>query len=254
MTITTPSPTENTSHQLPIVNRPGWWQTFRALWNHLDYLEESKIRYGDNFAGKATNVPKYALFSDPKAIEQIFTANPNHFDCGIGNKSIQPLLGDFSLVLLDGQSHQQQRKLLMPPFHGERMRSYSQTIYDITQQVLKQWQPHQPFQMRTATQEITLKVILNTVFGLNQGERFEQLRQLLSQWLDTFNSPWKASFLFFPSFKKDLGGWSPWGQFIRLRGQIDQLLYAEIQECKNKPLGEDILKVSVSNSINSRQT
>ncbi len=73
MTITTPSPTAKTCKQLPLVKSPGWWQTLRALFNHLGYLEESRGRYGDNFAGTATGFPNYAIFSDPKAIEQIFT-------------------------------------------------------------------------------------------------------------------------------------------------------------------------------------
>ncbi|MEA5541382.1 hypothetical protein VB834_20350 [Limnoraphis robusta Tam1] len=87
---------------------------------------------------------------------------------------------------------------------------------------------------------------MNTVFGLDKGERFEQLRQLLSEWLDTFNSPFKASFLFFPNLQKDLGAWSPWGRFIRLRNQIDQLLYAEIRDRKNQPMSEDILSLMMA--------
>ena len=246
MKLTTPSATVNHSKSLPIAKSPAWWQTLRGLLDQLGYMEEARTRCGDNFAGTATSFPNYAIFSDPKAIEQIFTANPNCFDSGVGNKNIQPLLGDFSLVLLDGKPHQKQRKLLMPPFHGERMRAYSHTMYDITQQVLQKWQPNQPFEMRTATQEITLRVILNTVFGLDQGEQFEQLRQLLTEWLDIFNSPFKASFLFFPNLRKDWGAWSPWGKFIRLRDQIDKLLYAEIRKRKNKPFSEDILSLMMA--------
>jgi cytochrome P450 len=246
MTTTTPSPTPKTFKQLPIVKSPDWWQTLRALFNHLDYLEESRARYGDNFGGSSTGFPDYAIFSDPKAIEQIFTANPNCFDSGVGNKSLRPLLGDFSVILLDGSSHQQQRKLLMPPFHGERMKAYGQTMYEVTQRVMESWPTDQPFEMRNSTQEITLRVILNTVFGLDQGERFEQLIKLMSEWLDTFNSPFKASFLFFPKLQKDLGAWSPWGRFVRIRNKIDELLYAEINERKNKPLSEDILSLMMA--------
>jgi cytochrome P450 len=246
MSIAPPSAAVKNTPQLPVVNSPAWWQTLRALLDHLDYLEETRTRYGENFAGTSVGFSNYVIFSNPKAIEQLFTAHPSCFDSGVGNQSIQPLLGDYSLVLLDGKSHQQQRKLLMPPFHGERMRAYSQAMYEITQRVLQKWQPNQPFEMRGATQEITLRVILNTVFGLEQGERFEQLRILLSEWLDTFNSPLKASFLFFPKLQQDFGSWSPWGRFVRLRDQIDQLLYAEIRDRKTQPLGEDILSLMMA--------
>ncbi|MDY7023746.1 MAG: cytochrome P450, partial [Cyanobacteriota bacterium] len=246
MTITTPTSTTKTLKSLPRVKSPGWWQMFRAITDQMNSLEAGRSRYGDNFRGGAGNLQNYVIFSDPKAIEQIFTADPNHFDSGIGNTELLPLLGDFSLVLLDGKSHQKQRKLLMPPFHGERMRAYGRTIYEITHDVIKKWQQNQSFEMRKSTQEITLRAILHTVFGLDRGERFEQLRQLLNEWLDIFSSPLKSSFLFFPNLQKDLGAWSPWGKFVRLRNQIDKLLYAEIDERKNQPLSDDILSLMMA--------
>lgn len=94
-------------------------------------------------------------------------------------------------------------------------------------------------------QEISLRVILRAVFGINEGERLEQIRQLLSSMLDSFNSPLSSSLLFIQFLQQDLGAWSPWGRFLRQRQQIDELLYAEIRERREQPerSGNDILSL-----------
>ena len=90
--------------------------------------------------------------------------------------------------MLSGELHQRQRQLLMPPFHGERMRSYGQIICNVTEQVMTQWTRGKPFVVRSAMQDITLRVILSTVFGLHEGQRFEQLHHLFGSILNSFSS------------------------------------------------------------------
>lgn len=148
---------------------------------------------------------------------------------------IRLLLGEHSLVLLDGDRHQRQRRLLTPPFHGERMRVYGKLICDVTEQVMSQWTLGEPFCVRSSMQEISLRVILHPVFGLHEGQRCEQLRQLLSSLLDSIGSPLSSSLLFFCSLRRDLGSWSPWGRFLRKQQQINELIYAEIQQRREQP-------------------
>ncbi len=161
---------------------------------------------------------------------------------------IRVLLGDNSLVLIDGIKHQKARKLLMPPFHGERMKSYSDIIVEVTKQIIASWQVGKPFCLRDYTQEISLRVILRTVFGLDEGKKYEELRQVLISWLDIFNSPLKSFFLFFPVLQKDLGFLSPWGQFVKQNQLIHEILQAEIIRRRNNPntLGGDILSLIIS--------
>lgn len=185
----------------------------------------------------------FIVLSHPEAIEQVFTADPDLFDSVSGNQLIAPITGDQGLLLLEGKAHQQRRKLLMPPFHGERMRTYGQTMGEIATEVAQGWLPDRPFVMRSATQEITLRVILRTVFGLDNNERFQQLRQLLGEMLHTFDTPLGSSHLFFKGLQKDFGPWSLWRKFLRRRQQIKALLLAEIQERRHQPLGEDILSL-----------
>lgn len=243
------SSTTETGAKLP--NGSTNTSLFKMLWTILkphQYLETMLDRYGDIYTDKFSGFPSLVVVSHPKAIQEIFTADPKLFQSGSGNQILQPLIGTNSLILLDGDRHIQQRKLLMPPFHGERMRAYGQIIREITRQVMSQRTSTRQFLARPAMQEISLQVILKAVFGLKQGERYEQIRQLLISLLDFFNYPLNASFLFFKSLQRDLGAWSPWGSFVRKREQIDRLLYEEIRDRRARGdfSGEDILSLLLS--------
>jgi cytochrome P450 len=231
----------------PTTTSPGVIILIQALIDQFGTLERYQQKYGDIFySPKSVLMPPSVIFSDPKAIEQVFTADPNLFE--IGRQSTAPiraLLGDNSLVLLDGIRHQKQRKLLMPPFHGERMKKYGETMIKVTQQVISKWQVGQTICIRDYTQEISLRVILETIFGLDAGERYDRLRQILVEWLEIFNSPFRSFFLFFPWLQKDVGNLTPWGQFIRQQKTIRDLLQTEIDRRRRNPdtLGEDILSL-----------
>jgi len=212
--------------------QPFWQRRIRALrfiFRPLETLDARAQQYGDNYRVSAPDYkPALVYFSSPEALEAIFTAKPEQLSAGRGNDILKALLGEHGIVLLEGDAHQRQRQLLMPPFHGDRMRSYGQLIQEITEQVMSQWVRGKPFAVRPAMQSISLQVILGAVFGLYNGQRFEQLRQILSAMLDGFGSPIGAMLLFYRFLQKDWGDWSPWGRFLRLRQQVDELLYAEI--------------------------
>ena len=222
--------------------------TIKVIVNPVTSLEESQKLYGDIYLTDFSGLPSQIVLSNVKAIEALFTADAKLFEIGSGSAIVEPLLGPNSLILLDGDRHLQQRKLLMPPFHGERMRSYGQLIRDITQQVTNQWTVGGNLVARISMQDISLQVILRAVFGLKEGERYQQIKEVLTEMLDTFNSPLSAVFLFFKSLQRDLGAWSPWGKFIRRRKQLNELIYQEIRERRQNSefQGDDILSLLLS--------
>ena len=152
------------------------------------------------------------------------------------------MVGKQSILLLDGAPHKRQRKLLMPPFHGEQLRAYGQLICDITRNISADWQPGQTIVARAPIQNLTLGVILQAVFGqqteANSEEQTRQqlarLQRLMSTLLDSFAYPITASFLFFPKLQKDWGPWSPWGKFIQLREEVRSLIYAQIRDRRQR--------------------
>ena len=228
---------------------PPWLQLIQWIADPLGYMETSFQGYGDVFTVRFGRVfPPLVFVSNPQAIQEIFTADPKLFDSGRGNRILQPWVGENSLFLLDGDRQQRERRLLMPPFHGERMRAYGDLICKIAEQVSSKLTIGKPFSVRDSMQEITLRVILQVVFGIDEGPRYEQLRQLLAAFLNMTASPLRSSLVFFKWLQKDLGSWSPWGSFLRQLQQIDDLIYAEIQERRRQldPSRTDILSLLIS--------
>lgn len=162
---------------------PRWLRIIKFMSQPVKYVDDFAKIYGDTFTIRSSRSDNHLVyFSQPQALEQIFTADSSHFEVGraIG---LRFLLGDRSFMLSDGDRHQHQRQLLAPPFHGERMRTYGQDIRQITRQVSNEWQIGQPFNIRESMQEITLRVILRVVFGLSEGQLFEELRRRLNSYL-----------------------------------------------------------------------
>lgn len=244
----------NTSHrqilqQLPNgPSMPPILQLANWIARPYPFLDDCARLYGDRFTLRLSSFSPMVFFSHPDAIQEIFRADPNHFEIGATNGILRPLVGHESLLLLDGDRHQRQRQLLMPPFHGERMRAYGDLIRDITQQITDGWQIGQPFAVRPFMQDISLKVILQAIFGSDRGEHHEQLRQLTSTLLDLTGSPLSSSILFIHQLQRDWGTWSPWGKFIDLRSRVDEVIYREIHYRREHfdPNREDILTLLLS--------
>jgi len=241
----------NTAMQPPnLPNAPGWWQQFQWVSDPVSYMETAARQHPDLFTAKVVGSDGSLVFvNQPQAIQEILTNDRKRFlALGCSNRILSPLLGDYSVIMLDGDRHKRRRQLLMPPFHGERMRTYGQLICNLTVNAFDDVPLHQPFSVRSVTQEISLNIIMQAVFGLSEGDRFQQLKQLMASMADLFRSPLTSSFLFFSVLQKDLGAWSPWGKFVRERQQIDTLIYTEIAERRSQPDGDriDILSLLMS--------
>ena len=223
-------------------------QLLNWIFRPLEFLEECDRAYGDMFNLNLMGLPPFTVVSNPQGIEEILSVDAQKFDVGRTNELAAGLLGDNSLVLLDGEPHRRQRKLMMPPFHGEKVKSYAQTICQITDKVTSRWQEKQTFVAQKAMQDITLETILHVVFGLSEGERYQQIKPPLIELLDATGSPLKASVIFLPFLQLDLGKWSPWGKVVRRRQKIYDLLQAEIEERRANPesSGNDVLSLMLS--------
>ncbi|MDJ0846460.1 MAG: cytochrome P450, partial [Crocosphaera sp.] len=244
----------------PTVSTPRLLRLFKFIFYPLDYLEDYYQKYGDIFAFGRSETP-FVYISHPQAIKEILTRDKNIFKSAAGGGFLSTLLGDNSLLFLQGERHQRERKLLTPPFHGERLQSYAQLIYAISHRVIEKLEINQPFNVRKVMQEITLQVIMKAVFGIREGERYQQLKELLTSWLSFFDSPANAAIIFFPFLQKDWENSSPWGRFLGIKAKIDELIYTEIKERRQQENygGNDILtllmlaKDEVGNPMNDQE-
>ena len=246
----TPQNSMTTTYNLPDGPEiPRWLRMIKFIGQPVKYVDDFAEIYGDTFTIRSSRSDNHLVyFSQPQALEQIFTADSSYFEVGRGNIGLRFLLGDRSFMLSDGDRHQRQRQLLAPPFHGERMRAYGEDIREITRQVSNEWEIGKPFNIRESMQEITLRVILRVVFGLNEGQLFESLRRSLSDLLDFISSPVMSSAFFFQFMQKDFGAWSPWGRILQQRQKIDQLIYALLRErrAESEQNRQDILSLMMA--------
>ena len=201
----------------------------------LPFMEECARAYGDCFtigfpglpgAPARSRRPTFVFFSHPEAIREIFTGDGEGLHAGEANSFLEPLLGEHSLLFLDGSRHLRERRMMQPPFHGERMQAYGEVMRDITASVVDGWPVARPFPIHREMQRITLEVILRTVFGLDEGPRLTRLRDLLVTLLDRATKPHVLL------LQVDLGPWSPWGRLVRIGREVDQILFAEIARCR----------------------
>lgn len=213
-----------------VIETPSFIQKIQWVGDPLAYMNNAASRYPDIFTTQVSNLSPFVFVNHPQGIQELFTADPKQFDSGRANEILRPLVGDNSLLLMDGEKHRRERQLLMPPFHGERMRHYSQVICDVTNQATGRWKIGESISVRDLMQEVTMGVILHAVFGLNEGERYYKIQKLLGEVLDLVGSPLRSSLLFFDFLQKDLGAWSPWGHWLRKKQEVYELLSAEIEE------------------------
>ncbi len=205
----------------------------------LGVMERNATEFGGMFTLQWGGLKTIVMISDPEAA-QIALTSPSLIAPGEANEIARPLVGDRSVILMNGEQHQQRRKLLMPPFHGDRLISYGQIITKITDQVFAQITSQQLFNVRETMQEITLRVILQVVFGLHEGDRLELLKKRLVTRLEVSATKLGALFIFLPFLRQDWGEWSPWGRVMRKQRLCDELIYEEIRERRSHPDPERI--------------
>ncbi len=183
-------------------------------------------RYGDIFTLKIIHEGTWVMLGSPEMVKQVFTGDPRVFHAGEGNQIVEPLLGSNSLLVLDEKAHISQRKLLLPPFHGERMKAYGETMSEIASREIESWPVGVPYELRQRMQALTLEIILRTVFGVHEGERMTELRDALRAFLKLTTDPRQLLpvILLGPERISRL----PW--FRRIIERIDGLLRREIAE------------------------
>jgi cytochrome P450 family 135 len=186
-------------------------------------LDQCKRRYGDAFT--LTFGPsgrKLVMLSDPDAVKAVFTAPPGVAPSAAGASPIAPIMGPSSVIVLTGPEHMRQRKLLLPPFHGDRMREYADVIVQATRRSMAEWPLGEPMKLSERTRAITLEVILRAVFGV-EAERMGALRDAIGGLL----TPGQTLALLVGALRRPVEA-RPTGAIGRALDRLDEVTYAEI--------------------------
>jgi len=223
--------------KLPKFLQRLWW-----VIDPIGYMEAAAKIHPDLFTAEVVGIGADLVFvSDPQAMQMMLTNDRKLYKAlGEPNRFLATLLGNYSIVMLDQERHKRRRQLLMPPFHGDRMKAYGTLITNLTRTIFDQVAIGEPFSARQLTQNLSLQVILQAIFGVTDPTRAEHLKTQLVRVADTFRSPLSSSLLFFPALQKDWGPWSPWGHFLQQQQQLDDLIYSEIRDRRAHPDPERI--------------
>jgi cytochrome P450 len=172
----------------PGPTEPRLAQMMQWISRPMAFATKQRDRYGDAFTANIDGQP-WVMLGDPEDIRTVFTAGPQRTNAGEANAVLRPTLGSHSLLLLDGEEHLRQRKLMLPAFHGERIERYRQIMRDATERAVASWRTGEPFALRPHTQAITFEVIVRAVFGVDDADAMARLREPLRRMLDWAGNP-----------------------------------------------------------------
>jgi len=228
----------------PEPSSPPLVQTLRWAFRPIPFMEDCRRQFGDSFGVRFLGFERpMVLISDPEAIKALYR-EPSHGLPPGRNAILEPIVGSKSLLIQQGAEHLSRRRLMLPPFHGERMRSYEETMNEIVSAEIDSWPLNSEFPVHARMQAVTLEIILRVVFGVSSGPRLDRLREMLSTVLTETATPGRQV-LGLALQRFGIGG----GMFARFEGQlreVDELLLAEIAEHRQRPdleEREDILSM-----------
>jgi cytochrome P450 len=221
---------------------PASLQAAMRLWRYPQFSDRYHARFGDSFSVRVGALPVAVLTKDRDAIRRLFTGDPlmkRH-----GNDVLGPFLGEESVLLLEPAAHLRRRKMLLPPFHGERVQSYARLMERLTGAALDRVTEGEATAIQPIAQELTLDVILHAVLGLDDAGTRDRLRRNF----DAMVTPLSNLAFFVPRLAQRSRWNLPGERFWRIKDEIDGLLLGHIAATRADPhleKREDILAMMV---------
>jgi cytochrome P450 family 135 len=230
MSAVTYAPTGDACSLPPGPRLPGAVQAGMRLWFYRELSDRGHARYGDTFTIRVGGVPPGVLTKDRDAIRRLYTGDPltkRH-----ANDVLRPFVGERSLMVLEPAAHLVRRKMLVGPFHGERVHAYARLMEGLVAAELDRWRPGDTIRVQPFAQSLTLEVILQAVLGVSDAAVRTRLRDMF----DALNTPLNAFAMFVPALTRrarwNLISKRPW----RLKDELDALLFEHIAATRADPL------------------
>ncbi|MGO9712387.1 MAG: cytochrome P450 [Polyangiaceae bacterium] len=218
------------------------FNTIRFVRDPYGFFEEQYRRYGDPFTLWTKDGP-LVMTADPELVRAIFTVDPDSVDPW-GASLLSPFFGPRAVIMVGGERHRRDRKLLTPPFHGSRMRAYGRIIIAVTREQTRGWGAGWEGPVHATTTAISLDVIVRAVFGIDTPGRRERASSIVKKDVESI----VPLIAFLPALRREFFGIGPWSRFARARRELDALLYGEITSRRANAsgaseTGEDILSL-----------
>jgi cytochrome P450 len=212
---------------------PGWLQTSQWMFRPIELMDRCRSRYGSVFTLRLGPSQDVIMIADPKLGKQVLTGDPAVFRAGDTNGLFRPVVGPNSVLLLDGDAHLEQRRILLPGVGHGHAAQFAQQVREITQTRIGGWRRGQQLRLQDEMEAISFSSIMRVVFGEDpDAGSLEDLRRLIPEMMDRCDSP----FTLIPWFRREIAGASPYARLMRVVDQIDSLLYELIDERRADPM------------------
>jgi cytochrome P450 family 135 len=217
---------------------PAAWQTVAWTMRPAAFLRRVHGRFGDPVTIRTYWMDEpMVLFSNPGAVREVFRLDPAVAPAGQSWEFLRPFAGPHSILVLDGEEHLRERRLIQTPFHGERMRAFGPTVAELARRELGTWSGRVVALERM--KQLTLETILRVVFGARGEREAEELRNAVHGTLDSVRS--MPRMLAMALVQRDLGPYSPWGRFRLAVERFDALLLDFVARRRAEPDGDSML-------------
>jgi cytochrome P450 family 135 len=208
----------------PGSRRPAVMQSTSWVRRPVEFMERSRRKFGPCFHARLGPLRHVVFLSDPAYVKAVLSGDPDLLRTGDINGIFRPIIGSNSILVLDGKRHLDQRRLLLPAFHGDSLATFRTVMTDVTERELVRWPAGEEFQILPRMHSISTEVVLHAVLGIREGERRDRLRELLPRFLDLSQS----TAVFMPFLRVQMGGHSSWAKLMRTIRQLDDELFDEI--------------------------
>ncbi|MEJ7789908.1 MAG: cytochrome P450 [Thermoleophilaceae bacterium] len=224
---------------------PRWMQTLGFILAPVPFIDAARRRYGDVVTFRSLFDPGFVMVFDSLLVKDVLRGSPEQLRAGEANAPLGPVVGERSVLLLDGAEHMRQRKLLLPPFHGQRMRAYEEVMLTAADRAIDSWPVAAEFTLMGSMQSVALEVILRAVFGVGEGQREEDLKRRLREMIEPIANRLGVIMLVLSGGRRGSGAGE---RFAEQRRRVDEMLYAEIERRRAEPdlaEREDVLSMLV---------
>jgi len=224
---------------------PRLLQSRRWSRDPLPFLEQCRERYGNTFTLRLRHLGTWVLLADPEDVKRVFSADTDDLGVGVPNLALRPVLGAHSVMLSEEPEHMARRKMMLPRFHGERMREDAEVMTELARREVRAWPVDQPFRLWPRMQALTQEVVMRAVFGDDQG-RLDRLRALLTNLTEAVNDDGRLRklALFGPRWLERSRGWR------EAMAPVEEAVLAEVR--RRRAEGEEGRRDAVSILIEAR--
>jgi len=221
---------------------PAWWQLVRFAGDPLGLLDECRHRYGDAFTLHIAGNGHFVMLSNPEDVREVFRGDPDVLHSGEANSLFTATVGKNSVLVLDGAAHAQQRRVVVPPLKGERMRAFFDAMRLETLEAVRAWPVGVAFPTLPSMRQVTLRVILRTVLGLAPGSEMDRFQRKIERFLANGRQRYALVLMTVIPIQRLSG--SRWVPLFRQLSDLDDDLFAFIAARRrgdHMPAGQNVL-------------